>query len=293
MSELRVILDTDIGDDIDDAYALALLICSPEVRLEAVTVNTGDIAARAQLARRMLDEGGLHRVPVYQGLAGPGEARWPKQADWSRHHEPAGVIDQGAIAQLVRRAADAPGELTLVAIGPLTNLGAALDMDPEFGRRLRRLVLMGGSIVHGYDYGAQSAEYNIAHDPPSAQKVFSCGADLVVVPLDATNRLQVTARQMAQLALAGNPISRALVELTALSSFEHPTLHDPRTCAVLLDARLALGVRMRLEVTADGFTNLVPGEPNCTAVISPERTRFFDLLWQRYTAGSPHARQGG
>jgi inosine-uridine nucleoside N-ribohydrolase len=268
VSELRVILDTDIGDDIDDAYALALLICSPEVRLEAVTVNTGDIAARAQLARRMLDEGGLHRVPVYQGLAGPGEARWPKQADWSRHHEPAGVIDQGAIAQLVRRAADAPGELTLVAIGPLTNLGAALDMDPEFGRRLRRLVLMGGSIVHGYDYG-------------------------VVVPLDATNRLQVTARQMAQLALAGNPISRALVELTALSSFEHPTLHDPRTCAVLLDARLALGVRMRLEVTADGFTNLVPGEPNCTAVISPERTRFFDLLWQRYTAGSPHARQGG
>ncbi|UCC69231.1 MAG: nucleoside hydrolase [Armatimonadota bacterium] len=285
MAELRVILDTDIGDDVDDAYALALLVRSPEVQLEAVTMSTGRLAAKANIARRLLDLGGLEDVPVYRGLPGPGPITEPKQAEWARDHHSRGVIGDEAATELVRRASASPGEIVLLAIGPLTNLGAALDQDPDFGRRLRQLILMGGSLVHGYDYGAKSAEHNIAHDACASQKVFKCGANLVVVPLDATNGLQVTPRRMAQLAVARNPICDALIDLTALCEFEYPTLHDPRACGVLLHEKLGLGVEMRLEVTEDGFTDHVPGDPNCKVILSPGADLLFQLLWERYTAG--------
>jgi len=290
VSKFRVILDTDIGDDVDDAYALALLLCSPEIQLEAVTVNTGKLAPKAAIARRLLDLGDLKKVPVYAGLPGPDPNMERGQAAWARDYRSDGVMGDKGARELVRRAAAAPGEMTLIAIGPLTNLGAALDQDPDFGRNLRQLILMGGSIVHGYEYGSKTAEYNIKHDAAASRKVFACGANLVVVPLDVTRMQQVTARRMAQLALVHKPICDALVELTALAEYEYPTMHDPRACAVLLHEELALGAEVRLEITDDGFTNLVHGEPNCRVILEPKVDLFFQLLWERYLAG-PAARQ--
>lgn len=285
MGKVRVILDTDIGDDVDDAYALGLLACSPEVRLEVVTTNTGRTDARAAIARRMLDLAGLEEAPVYHGRPGPDPNKLGEQAAWAQNYHSHAPTMEGAVEELVRRAAAEPGELTLVAIGPLTNVGAALEMDPSFGRNLRRLIIMGGSIVHGYEYGRRVAEYNIVHDTPASQKVFNCGADLVVVPLDATRMQQVTPRRMAQLAVARNPVCDAIVELSALYHGEYPTLHDPRTCAVLLDERLAAAFPARLEVDRAGFTNHIAGEPNCRVVLEPMMELFFQTLWERYLAG--------
>ncbi|NIM05291.1 MAG: hypothetical protein GTO55_04195 [Armatimonadetes bacterium] len=286
MEKHRVILDTDIGDDVDDAYALALLLCSPEIELEAVTVNIGKVTAKASIARRMLDIAGMQRIPVYVGLAGADPYKQGNQAAWAQNYQSDAVIGDDGVGELVRRVTASPSEITLIAIGPLTNLGAALEEDPDFGRKLKELIIMGGSIVHGYEYGERSAEYNIAHDTPASKEVFACGANLTVAPLDATNRQQVTARRMAQLAAAHNPICDALIELSALYERDFPTLHDPRACTVLLHEELATGPDMRLEVSDEGFTDLVPGVPNCKVIVEPKIDLFFQLLWERYLSFS-------
>jgi inosine-uridine nucleoside N-ribohydrolase len=285
MDKHRVILDTDIGDDVDDAYALALLICSPEIQLDAVTINTGKVDSKAKIARRMLDLAGLKEVPVYRGLPGPDPSKEHAQAEWARNYRSEGIIADDGVGELVKRAAASPGEITLLAIGPLTNIGAALDKDAGFGRNLRQLIIMGGSVVHGYEYGKRNEEYNIVHDVSASKKAFGCGANLTVVPLDATNKLQVTPRRMAQLAVCNNPICRALLELTALYEGDHPTMHDPRTCAVLLHERLAAGVDMRLEIGSDGRTDHASGEANCKVVLEPKAGLLFRIMWERYLAG--------
>ena len=287
----RVILNTDIGDDIDDVFALALLARSPEVKLEAVVTTIGDQPAKAALVRRLLDLAGLQNVPVYCGLAGKYPGRKLGQMEWGRGYNSSGVIGQDGIDELVRRAKEARGKLTLVSIGPLNNLGAALEQDPDFGRNLREIVLMGGSVYHGYGREAQSAEFNIECDRKASQMVFASGAKLLVVPLDSTYRQRVSADQLTQLAQSQTPIAQALTELVRLwhtdpwiRARQRPTLYDVRTVAVLLNAELAGAQPLRLEVSAAGFTNVIPGEPNCRVVLEPKQGLLMKLAWERYLA---------
>ena len=277
----RVILDTDIGDDVDDAYALALLMGSPEVKLEAVTINTGEQLPKARLARKLLDLAGLSTVPVYTGAQGKYPGRVKEQTHWAADYASAGAIGEGAIEQLVRRAAAEPGEITVIAIGPLTNIKLALEKDPNFGRNLRWLVVMGGSIVHGYDFGNKCAEGNIHCDIAASQAVFASGANIILVPLDATARQQITPKQMAELAVADNALCDALLELTTLCEYVYPTMHDPRACAVVLTEELGRSFSARVEVSDAGLTNIVPGDPNCRVVLEPKIAEFFALMWPR------------
>ena len=187
----KVILDTDIGDDIDDALALALLLKSPQVQLMAVTTAWGDTRLRAQLVDRFLKEAGYDDTPVGIGIEkhSPKEGvfsqrRWAEQQP-ARPHPDAVTL----LLDTIRRY---PGQVTLIAIAPLTNAAAAYERDPESFRKVKRIVMMGGSIHLGYgDLGyalpkGPDVEYNIAMDPAAAQKVFYSGVDLYGMPLDST-----------------------------------------------------------------------------------------------------------
>lgn len=136
----RAIVDTEIGDDIDDAFALALLLSSPEFEIVGVTTAWGDTPLRVRLVRRLLREIGRADIPVAEGIATPSQTPFT-QARWAQRGPPiertAPAVD--CLLDSIRRH---PGEITLLALGPLTNLGAAIKRDPATFRGLKRVVLI-------------------------------------------------------------------------------------------------------------------------------------------------------
>jgi len=268
---IPVVLDTDIGDDIDDAYALVLAAVWPKVHLEAVTTAHGPTLSRARLARKLLDICGQPHVAVYAADDREGDN---PQLDWATDY-PYRRPPESAAEALVRMANEQPGRLTLVPIGPLTNLGRALDLDPDFGRKLRRIVLMGGWVYRSYSPESTEPAYNIRSDVPAAKKVFSCGADLTMVGLDACMETRFTTERQEQLAASGKPWAGALVELTRRWSGQVPILYDAITLATVAENFCRLE-QMRIEVQDDGQTRPVEGEPNCRAAVEADAQAFLD-----------------
>lgn len=187
----KIIIDTDIGDDVDDAFALALAVRSPELQVLGVTTTFGDTEARAKIVDRFLGEVGRAEIPVLAG-----KATATKNPMSQRKYGESGRFVRSshgdAVEFLLEQIRKYPGEITLIAIGPLMNVGAAIDKDEATFRKLKRVVLMGGSMRRGYgDLGytapvAPMPEWNILNDIPSAQKLFSAGVPLFVMPLDST-----------------------------------------------------------------------------------------------------------
>src|SRR5216683_7550689 len=187
----KVIIDTDIGDDIDDAFAVALALRSPELQILGITTTFGDTETRAKLLDRFLAEVGRPEIPVAAGAPSP-----PKSTLTQRRYAEGGhfakLSHPDAVAFLLEQIRRYPGQITLIAIGPLMNVGAAIDKDPATFRKLKRVIIMGGSIKRGYgDLGfgppqPPQPEWNILNDIPSAQKLFAAGVPLFVMPLDST-----------------------------------------------------------------------------------------------------------
>src|SRR6266403_5570024 len=187
----KVILDTDIGDDIDDAFAVALALRSPELQILGITTTFGDTETRAKLLDRFLAEAGRPEIPVAAGVPTPPKGTFT-QRRYAENNRLAKPAHPDAVTFLLDQIRRNPGQVTLIAIGPLMNVGAAIDKDPATFRKLKRVVIMGGSIKHGYgDLGfgppqPPQPEWNILNDIPSAQKLFAAGVPLYVMPLDAT-----------------------------------------------------------------------------------------------------------
>ena len=262
----KVILDTDIGDDIDDAFAVALALRSPELQILGITTTFGDTATRAKLLDRFLAESGRPEIPVAAGVPLP-----PKSNLTQRHYAESGHFAKpshpDAVAFLLDQIRRNPGQITLIAIGPLMNIGAAIDKDPATFRKLKRVILMGGSIKRGYgDLGfgppaPPQPEWNILNDIPSAQKLFAAGVPLFVMPLDAT-RLKLDEVKRAFLFSQGTPVTDALTLLYHQWGQETPTLFDPMTIAFLVNPALCPVQPMHIRVDAQGFTRPDPGPPS-------------------------------
>jgi purine nucleosidase len=143
----KVIIDTDIGDDIDDAFAVALAFRSPELHVLQIDAGYGDTHLRARLLEHFLHDAGLPQVPVAQGVTTHTTNVFTQRAyaeQQASHPYPDAVSTS---LDLIRRS---PGEITLIAIAPMSNIGAMIDRDPTTFRKLKRVVLMGGSIHQGY-----------------------------------------------------------------------------------------------------------------------------------------------
>jgi purine nucleosidase len=213
----RIVLDTDIGSDVDDALCLALALAAPEIELVAVTHVCGDTRRRAQISRRLLDLAGRREVPVYAGrstpLAGGDRFVW-------FGHEGVGILDgasvpvpdDDAVSVLCRSVADA-SDVELVAIGPLTNIAAALAADPAFAGRVRRLTLMGG-YVRGATYGGMSCppayDYNLCADPDAALRVLAAGVPTRMIPIDVTMRVWIEERDVRAMERSASALQHAL-----------------------------------------------------------------------------------
>ena len=278
----KIVIDTDIGDDIDDALALGLLLKSPQVQLLAVTTAWGDTRLRARLVERFLKETGYSDTPVGIGI----EKHSPKEGAFSQRRwaeqQPA-RSHPDAVTLLLETVRRYPGEVTLVAIAPLTNVAAAYERDPETFRKLKRIVMMGGSIHLGYgDLGyapskGPDAEYNIAMDPAAAQKVFSSGVDLYVMPLDST-QLKLDEVKRLLIFTHSSPVTDALT-LLYQQWFETtrgtPTVFDAMAAAFVDDPEQCPVEPMRIRVDEQGYTRLEHGKPNAQVCLRSDSDRFF------------------
>ena len=285
----KVILDTDIGDDVDDVFALGLALTSPEIKLVGVTSAWGDTALRTRMIDRLLCETGRDDIPVHTGIPTQTTTKFTQRA-WASRGIPRTHDSPSAVDFILDQVRQNPGEITLIAIGPLTNIGAAIDRDPATFRKLKRVVLMGGSINRGYDdFGylpphTPNAEYNIYMDIPAAQKLFRSGVPIYMMPLDST-QVKFDEVKRSLLASISTPLTDALQVLTAewarATNMTTPTLFDPVAVAYAIRPETCPTTPLRIEVDDKGFTRQVEGAPNAQVCLEQRTDAFFNLLMPR------------
>jgi len=187
-----------------------------------------------------------------------------------------------------------PGEITLVTIGPLVNIGAIIDRDPQTFKKLKRVVSMGGSIDRGYGdpYAPPTPpqpEWNILNDVASAKKLFASGVPIYLMPLDST-QLKLDEVRREYLFRQGTPITDALVILYHQWGQQTPTLYDPMTIAFIDDPKLCPVQPMNIVVDDKGMTLRGSGAPNAQVCLHSDPQAFFDFYLGR-VAGSANVRK--
>ena len=283
----KIIIDTDIGDDIDDAFAVALALKSPELQILGITTEFGETGIRANLLDRMLEETGRSDIPVAVGIHTDAKTSFGQRpyADLGHYQR---RLHENAVEFILDQIQLHPGEITLVGIGPLVNVGALIDRDPQTFRKLKRVVIMGGSIDRGYGdpYAPPTPpqpEWNIMNDVPAAQKLFASGVPLYVMPLDST-QLKLDEVRREYLFRQGTPITDALVILYHQWGQQTPTLFDPMTIAFLDDPKLCPTQPIDIVVDVKGMTLRGTGAPNAQVCLHSDPEAFFKFYLGRVAA---------
>lgn len=229
---MKVILDTDIGDDIDDAYALALGLHLPEVEFVGITTVYKNTEFRARMVKKFLLQMGRD-IPVYAGHSQPlngtvnAAERFCQMTDdlTDPRYSPDG-FQEDAVDFLLESARKYKEQLTIIAIGPLTNIARAYQKDPSALERIGKLIFMGGCFFE------QFREYNVECDPEAAQMIFSTPMPVHCVSADVTWQVPLSPEETARLcALEGDDLFGAIGDATRRwrerCYWAYPLLHDP------------------------------------------------------------------
>jgi pyrimidine-specific ribonucleoside hydrolase len=269
----RVIIDTDPG--VDDALALLLAMRSPELKIEAITAVAGNVPLELTLpnALRMVEVADRTDIPVAAGAKAPLMRRLVTAAYAHGENGLGGavfpepkikpVVEPAAqlIRQIVRQY---PGEVTLIPVGPLTNIATALNLDPELAGMVQGIVMMGGSLSGGNITPA--AEFNAYVDPEAARIVFQSGIPITMVGLDATRKTSLTEDHVRMLEASQNPVSQAAAKIGRNAINHHreqgflvgPNMHDSLAVAGFLDPSLLTLKEYYVDVETTG--ELTAGE---------------------------------
>ncbi|HWU39783.1 MAG TPA: nucleoside hydrolase [Candidatus Acidoferrum sp.] len=303
----RVILDVDTG--VDDALAIMLAVRSPELEVLGITTVNGNVSVERCTANTLLvlEILGASHIPVASGAAKPlvgphlgavevhgGDGLGNMTA---RYPAASGQALPGAIEFLLGMIRRHPGELTLIASGPLTNLALAIQKDRDAMQSLRGITIMGGAIRVPGNVGP-ATEYNFAVDPEAAAIVLGAGMPVRLVPLDVTEQV-VLSRQTTDKAKGFGKLQMFIYEMTAATmafhrnheGFDGMFLHDPLAVGVVLDPSIvrerpmALAIERRGELTSGmvvaDLRRRSRGIPNASVCMEVEAARFLQVFTQR------------
>lgn len=299
----RVILDVDTGTD--DAVALLVAARSPDLDLIGVTTVVGNCPnpVATENTLRVFDAAGITDVPVYAGMQEPlvrpdfdrgapsfQDIYLPLPEATSRAQE------EHAVHYLIRTFMQSDGDITLIPVGPLTNVAAAIRMEPRLVRKIPRLAIMGG----GHDVGnvTPSAEFNIWADPEAARVVFRSGIPITLLPLDATHQALVGAEDIARLRQIGTraaAIAAAVTEIrleayNATQPMRKPgnPVHDALTVCAVIDPTIIRTEHIHVDVEVCGeltagrtvcdFHHRGKGVPNADVAIWADEGKFIQML---------------
>jgi inosine-uridine nucleoside N-ribohydrolase len=305
----RILLDTDLamgapGSDIDDGFALALALADPGLSVDLVTTVGGntDVDTATRLSLELLQRLGHSDVPVVRGSAGPPLRRSTDDAVPARV---SGSLPGHAATALVERILAEPGQLTVVAIGPLTNVALALALEPRVAAHVREIVVMGGVFLEHTNLAAMPGEFNTWSDPDATAAVLSSGAPLRFVGLDVTRQVRLTRADADAMAAAGGDFAGFAARCTHewIDHVEQTNpgdqrergscaMHDPLAVAVVdrpdlvtwqpayVQVETASSVTRGVMV-ADLLTSDSPPDANCEIATGVDSAAFVELFLDR------------
>jgi inosine-uridine nucleoside N-ribohydrolase len=286
---LDIIIDTDIGDDIDDALAVAFALNSPELNLIGVTTVFGQVEIRTKLALKLLKTFGRDDIPVATGIGKPiaekKRTQIPNQAvvlkETDRLPNPSRL---SAVDLILSTVLDSKDEVILAPIGALTNIAIAILQEPKLAQKAK-IVLMGGTYL-----GTQAEEYNIRCDPEAARIVFESGAKITAVGLNVTLKCRLNKTQVQQIKERGTVVTSLLSDM--ISAWQggkevYPILHDPLAVGVAFDRSLVkiepklINVETRGEFTRGFTVTRNSDKPNAEVCVDVEAEKFVNLFMER------------
>lgn len=287
--KIPVILDTDIGDDIDDTWALAMMLKSPELDVKLVVTDTGNTTYRAKIAAKMLEIAGRTDVPVGVGLhlsdKEGGQSDWVK--DYGLSSYPGNVYEDG-VGALIDTIMNSPKPVALICIGPVPNIGAALEREPKIAERAK-FVGMHGSVRKGYGGSDKvSAECNVVTYPKDCQKVFTASWDMTITPLDTCGLVVLQGEKYKKVCDSKDPIAKAVIENYNIWAKGTPdrssVLFDTVAVYLSFSEELLSMEKLGIRVTDDGYTVEDKNAKviNC-AMDWKDLSAFEDFLVERLT----------
>lgn len=304
LMQTPVILDTDIGFDVDDVWALALLLRCPELDLRLVLSSTGDTHYGAALAAKLLATDGRQDVPVGVGLSL--DEQQQTHSAWLDGYKLAdydGEVSEDGVGCLIDTIMQSPERVTLISIGPLANLAAALAREPRIVNN-SRLVGMHGSLRQGYLGAPKPArEYNLKKHTAAAQQVFASDWDITLTPLDTCGTIQLRGQRFADVLANKTPLVKAIrdnhfgwfdaIDWPIVDLVDHKVessvLFD--TVAIYLALAETSGIDLLaledlpIALTKDAKTLIQPGAKQMHCATSwHDQEAFLDWLVTRLTA---------
>ncbi len=282
---IPVILDTDIGDDIDDTWAMVMLLKSPEFDIKLIVGDNHKSIYRAKLIAKLLEVAGRTDIPV--GIGFGKQDGVGNQADWVKDYDlksyPGKVYPDG-IAAIIDTVMKSPRPVTMIAIGPVPNLAEALKRQPRIAEKTR-FVGMHGSVRLGYGGKKQiDAEYNVKEDVKACQQVFSAPWEMTITPLDTCGLVQLKGDKYRIVRECADPLTQALIQnyrIWRRQKTDDPIRKDEMESSTLFDTvavYLASGDSLTkieifpIKVDDQGFTRIDPaGKPMRVA------TEWIDL----------------
>ncbi len=299
--KVPVIYDSDIGDDIDDTWALALLLKSPELDLKLVVGDKQKPLYRARLFGKFLETAGRTDVAIGIGVGKRNENEGGRQAAWIKGYDlkkyPGKVHDDGVQA-MIDTIMKSRKPVTLIAVGPVPNLAVALEREPRIAERVR-FVGMHGSVRKGYGGSAKvSAEYNVRADAKACQKVFTAPWNMTITPLDTCGLVHLTGGKYRKVRDSDDPVARAVIEnyrawaaarkQAKMADSRSSTLFDTVAIYLAFQDDLVRMERLGIRVTDKGFTVVDPKAKHMRVATEwRDMGAFEDLLVERLTRAPP------
>jgi len=261
--KIPVIFDTDIGSDIDDTWALGMLLSRPEFDVKLVVGDYGLSDYRARLLAKFLETVGRTDVPVGVGITVE-RARGTNQAEWVEGYKLdsyPGKVYRDGVQAMIDTIMQSPEPVTLIATGPLPNVAEALKREPRIAQRAR-FVGMHGSVRRGYGGSSEpSAEWNVRADPQACAKVLSAPWDATITPLDTCGIVHLTGEKYQKVLKSDNPVAKAIIENyriwakhDAKAEKASSTLFDTVAVYLAFSTDLAKMEKLPIRVTDDGHT---------------------------------------
>jgi len=283
-----IIIDTDIGDDIDDALAIAFALNHPEINVKAITTVWRDTKNRARLVLKLLKAFNKENIPVAAGIRKPllGKEQIASINQLVVIEEKEDLPEpsnQNAVDVIISQVMSHKN-LTVVTIGPLTNLALAIIKEPEIIKKTK-LVMMGGVFTR------QGAEYNVSCDPEAVKIILESGMKIIMAGLDVTLKCRLTQKELNNIADRDLPSTKLLVKMIRAwqkaTKYTFPVLHDPLAVAVALDPTIVkmeprkVNIETRGEFTRGFTVASKSATPNAQICVDVDVDRFITLFMEQ------------
>ena len=291
----KIIFDCDLAGDVDDAFALGLVLTSPEFEVLGIVMDHGNTEGRARVACRLLYELGLEHIPVIVGrptanIVGEQTGLGPESAQfaWGSGFDRVKPRQENAADFIIRMLRAHPNEVVLFTVGPVPNMQDVIRKDPEALKLAKRVVAMFGSFFRGYGTDpVPAAEWNVRADVEAAKLCAASGANLTYAGLDVTTFVDLNEANRTRLLYRNSPLTDALCGLYSLWLYEsyarpNPTLFDAVAVGMVLWPELFTTRKAHVRVIDGGYTVVDESKgPNCELGVTIQHEEFVRRMMER------------